>query len=94
MNAVAPGLIDTEFVRLKEDEQNGGAVSTSKIGLGLPLSTRVGEVEDVSSVVSFLVKPESKFINGKPCPFATLYTESHELLAGQSITVDGGVVFD
>lgn len=66
MNAVAPGLIDTEFVRLKEDDENGGPVSTSKIGLGLPLDTRVGEVEDVSSVVSFLVRPESKFINGKP----------------------------
>jgi len=76
VNAVAPGLIDTEFVRLKEDDENGGPVSTSKIGLGLPLDTRVGEVEDVSSVVSFLVRPESKFING------------------QSITVDGGKVFD
>jgi len=65
VNAVAPGLIDTPFVRSPDDEKNGGLISTSKLGLGLPLDTPVGQVEDVSSIISYLIKPEAKFINGQ-----------------------------
>jgi len=65
VNAVAPGLIDTSLVRNPNDERVGGPISAAKLGLGLTVDAPHGQVEDVSSLVSYLAKPESHFINGQ-----------------------------
>lgn len=34
--------------------------------IGLPTSTPRGKPEDIASLVSYLAKPESKFLTGEP----------------------------
>lgn len=79
VNAVCPGLIDTEFnARLDEE------IGVRKQGLapgefvrqrvaGIPLG-RIGTPEDVANVVVFLATPAASYITG------------------QQITVDGGIL--
>jgi NAD(P)-dependent dehydrogenase (short-subunit alcohol dehydrogenase family) len=52
------------LVRNPNDERVGGPISAAKLGLGLTVDAPHGQVEDVSSLVSYLAKPESHFING------------------------------
>jgi NAD(P)-dependent dehydrogenase (short-subunit alcohol dehydrogenase family) len=78
VNAVCPGLIDTNFNR-RLGEQLGPALGLTpeehlaKRAEGIPLS-RVGTADDVAAAVCFLASPRASYITG------------------QSINVDGGVV--
>lgn len=61
VNAIAPGAIETDFagglVRDNADMNNYIATQTA---LG-----RVGQPDDIGSVVAFLISPEAKWINGQ-----------------------------
>ncbi|KZT69845.1 acetoin reductase family protein [Daedalea quercina L-15889] len=69
VNCYAPGAIHTEFLDkvdekyTKEEGQERGAY-IQKRAEAIPLG-RVGQPEDVSGVVSFLVGPDSKFMTGQ-----------------------------
>ncbi|MEO6627546.1 MAG: SDR family oxidoreductase [Aquihabitans sp.] len=60
VNSVCPGLIRTDLVSFITD---GGPVLDSYLA-NTPLG-RVGEVEDVASLVRFLVGPESSWLTGQ-----------------------------
>jgi NAD(P)-dependent dehydrogenase (short-subunit alcohol dehydrogenase family) len=57
-NAVCPGFIQTGATRNIPDEMR------AKMMRGLP-STRLGEVEDVAAMMSFLLSDEAEWINGQ-----------------------------
>jgi len=57
VNAVSPGLIDTEMNARLSEEDRGALVEET------PLS-RIGSVEDVANAVFFLASEESSFITG------------------------------
>ena len=58
MNAVAPGLIDTDMTSAMTEEQR------EKILEGIPLS-RLGTPDDVAGVVLFLASDEAGYITGQ-----------------------------
>jgi len=65
VNTYAPGLIETPMTTYEKDAENGGPLSTLKLGAGFPLSAPYASPEVVASAVSFLVRPESHFITGQ-----------------------------
>lgn len=59
INAVAPGPVNTElFAAGKTEQQLEGLRKMNAFG-------RLGEPEDIASVISFLVSPESQWITGQ-----------------------------
>ena len=58
VNAVAPGLIDTDMTRELADEQRQALIGQ------IPLN-RLGEAADVAGAVAFLAGPEASFITGE-----------------------------
>jgi NAD(P)-dependent dehydrogenase (short-subunit alcohol dehydrogenase family) len=58
VNAVRPGLIDTEI-----HEAHGGQATLDKLAPTVPLG-RVGSAEEVADVVAFLCGPRSSYIDG------------------------------
>ncbi|KII91344.1 hypothetical protein PLICRDRAFT_51515 [Plicaturopsis crispa FD-325 SS-3] len=64
VNAYAPGIINTELAKTEADAGRGTAVAM-KIAFGLPVDGPLGETEDVAGLVSYLAKPESRFITGQ-----------------------------
>lgn len=58
VNAVRPGLIDTEI-----HEAHGGQATLAKLAPTVPLA-RVGTVDEVAEVVSFLCGPRASYIHG------------------------------
>jgi len=74
VNAYAPGVIRTQMTASAADGDKGHGSALLNI-LGAP-NARSAEPDVVSSLVSYLVKPEAHFITG------------------QTITTDGGMVFD
>ena len=58
VNAVAPGLIDTDLTRALSEEQR--AALAAQIPLG-----RLGEPADIAAVVSFLASPAAGWITGE-----------------------------
>jgi 3-oxoacyl-[acyl-carrier protein] reductase len=58
VNAVAPGLIDTDMTRELADEQRQALIGQ------IPLN-RLGEAVDVAGAVAFLAGPEASFITGE-----------------------------
>ena len=58
MNAVTPGFIDTDMTSEMSDEQKNGLLSQVALG-------RLGKVEDVANLVSFLVSPGAEYITGQ-----------------------------
>jgi len=57
-NAVCPGFVQTDATRNISDELR------AKMMRGTP-STRLGEVEDVAALVSFLLSDEAEWLNGQ-----------------------------
>lgn len=58
VNSIAPGFMETEMTSELTDQQKGRIIRQTPLG-------RLGTVEDVSSVVSFLLSEQSKFITGQ-----------------------------
>lgn len=58
VNAVTPGFIDTDMTSEMSDEQKNGLLSQVALG-------RLGKVEDVANLVSFLVSPGAEYITGQ-----------------------------
>ncbi|MFJ8956321.1 SDR family NAD(P)-dependent oxidoreductase [Streptomyces sp. NPDC102381] len=57
-NCVAPGLIDTDITQGKLDDERKAAMIAD-----VPVH-RIGEVEDVADVITFLARPESGYLTG------------------------------
>lgn len=58
VNAVAPGLIDTDMTRALPEAQRRAVIET------IPLQ-RPGEPQDVAAAVAFLASPEAAYITGE-----------------------------
>ena len=58
VNAVTPGFIETDMTAEMSDEQRNALLS--QIALG-----RLGKVEDVAKLVTFLASPEAGYITGQ-----------------------------
>jgi len=58
VNAVAPGVIDTDMSNFTKTEEGRTAVK------GMQALKRIGEPADVASVVAFLASNEARWITG------------------------------
>ncbi|SMH31136.1 SDR family NAD(P)-dependent oxidoreductase [Mesorhizobium australicum] len=58
VNAVAPGVVDTEMLHYMTPERQ-------KMMLSLQLLGRIGQPEDIARAVSFLASPENRYITGQ-----------------------------
>jgi 3-oxoacyl-[acyl-carrier protein] reductase len=58
VNCVAPGLIETEMARVLPDEAMMRIVADTPIG-------RIGQPEEIASVIRFLLSEESSFMTGE-----------------------------
>jgi len=58
VNAVAPGVIDTDMSNFTKTEQGRATV------LGMQAIKRIGQADDVASVIAFLVSDEARWITG------------------------------
>lgn len=58
VNAVAPGVVDTDMLHYMTPERQ-------KLMLSLQLLGRIGQPEDIARAVSFLASPENRYITGQ-----------------------------
>ncbi len=58
VNAVAPGVIDTDMTRAMPAERRAGLVRQIPLG-------RMGDVEDVAAAVTFLASPRAAYVTGQ-----------------------------
>ena len=58
MNAVAPGLIETEMVTKETSQWRGQLIDQTPI-------PRIGQPEEIADVVCFLLSEESSFMTGQ-----------------------------
>lgn len=57
VNAVAPGVVDTDMLHYMSEERQ-------KVMLSLQLLGRIGQPEDIARAVSFLASPDNTYITG------------------------------
>jgi 3-oxoacyl-[acyl-carrier protein] reductase len=57
MNCIAPGLIETEMAHVLPDETIRTVVEQTPLG-------RLGQPEEIASVIRFLLSEESSFMTG------------------------------
>ena len=62
VNAVAPGVIDTEMSNFTKTEAG------REIALGMQALKRIGKPEDIADVVAFLVSEGARWITGVSIP--------------------------
>ena len=62
VNAVAPGVIDTEMSNFTKTE------SGREIALGMQALKRIGKPEDIADVVAFLASDGARWITGASIP--------------------------
>ena len=60
VNAVAPGTIQTDFVKDSLDSEEGIRRAVAGVPLG-----RLGTIEDVANAIVFLASPQASFITGQ-----------------------------
>jgi len=65
VNAYAPGIILTPIVEKLLEGAEGDIAEIGRSRFGLPPDVSIGSTEVIASYVSYLVKPESYFINGQ-----------------------------
>jgi 3-oxoacyl-[acyl-carrier protein] reductase len=58
VNCVAPGLIETEMARMLSDEASKRIVADTPMG-------RIGQPDEIASVIRFLLSEESSFMTGE-----------------------------
>jgi 3-oxoacyl-[acyl-carrier protein] reductase len=58
VNCVAPGLIDTEMARVLSDDASKRIVADTPMG-------RIGQPDEIASVIHFLLSEESSFMTGE-----------------------------
>ncbi len=58
VNCVAPGLIDTEMAQVLSDEASKRIIADTPMG-------RIGQPEEIASVIRFLLSEESSFMTGE-----------------------------
>ena len=62
VNAVAPGVIDTEMSNFTKTEAG------REVALNMQVLKRIGKPEDVADVVAFLVSEKARWITGASIP--------------------------
>jgi NAD(P)-dependent dehydrogenase (short-subunit alcohol dehydrogenase family) len=62
VNAVAPGVIDTEMSNFAKTEAG------REIALGMQALKRIGKPEDIADVVAFLASDGARWITGASIP--------------------------
>jgi NAD(P)-dependent dehydrogenase (short-subunit alcohol dehydrogenase family) len=75
VNAVGPGSIMTDLLRSVADD----AEARRKILSRTPL-LRIGEPEEVASIVAFLVSPDARYITGQ-----TIYADGGRLALNYTV---------
>ncbi|KAI0826246.1 short chain oxidoreductase [Irpex lacteus] len=65
VNSYAPGLINTAMATHTDDEKHGGPGSVVRDLIGLPADAKLADPSVIAGLVSYLVRPEASFVNGK-----------------------------
>ncbi|KAF8527623.1 acetoin reductase family protein [Hysterangium stoloniferum] len=92
VNTYAPGVVRTDLWNVVDAAREGHGLSKLSPLVFSGNLAPVLEPEDISGVVSYLVRPEAKFVTGNPA-----LSMAHWMLRnypGQSINVNGGSYFD